>query len=516
MRVRITLLGIAAALLAMAFQPYSIWPWVYMSPSLPQVAVPRDANKPLQERVGINIVYANVPSDIAQVAGWVRDYHRWYWYAPQKGQLLWHNSKQRLDYFYPSLNKLGLNVMVNVGMVPAWASSNGSTSGLPHPKGASGSKPGDYRDHAEYLGQLAARYGSTRHTSGLTTSDGLSGLGVVKAIEGWNEPNQSWAQPLFPAPAFAAMIQADYDGAGITAGKESTLAGIKRGDQSMITALPGLAGPDDSYLDQANLTWKSRGKLPFDVLNFHWFAKGQAGTGGKAPELGGLGEAMEKMSRWRDKAAPGMPIWLTEIGWDTNSRSGARPSPLYAPEETAAAYIIRAIFLALSNGADKVFVFTYRDHDSESSEQYSTSGLVENTEVRDGQDSRKKAGWYYMATLKNTLGRMVLGRMDQQRDSFPAKYIFRLVEPGSGREAVVAWTRNPRAERDDRSVSLPEYELLIPAAKRARSTRFETGLVEGRKRELEVLDSGTAEARAKVALSETPLIVEYWLDAAPE
>ncbi len=508
MRRRIVLLAIAALILTVLFSfsrlPVSLGPVGATFGPAEEAGVVR----PLRERLGVNVVYANVPADVARVAGWVRDYHRWYWYETERDRLTWHSGKQRLDQFYSALKDLGVPVMVNVGMVPAWASSNGANSGLPHSKGVSGSKPVDYRAHSEYIGQLAARYGSTGHNAGLRSTDGLSGMASVKAIEGWNEPNQNWAQPRFAASAFAAMVQADYDGAGMQARAESPLLGIKQGDPAMLAVLPGLAGLDVAYLDQANTIWKGAGRLPFDALNFHWFAKGQAGSGGKAPEAGGLMDVLQGMKQWRDRAAPRVPIWLTEFGWDTGSRGGGHSSPLYAPEATAANYLIRAIMVALANGADRVFVFTYRDNDSDSGELYSTAGLVENSTAREGEDSRKKAGWYALATLQQLLGSMTLQGVVRQGDGEPAVYAYRWGEPGGQRQALVAWVRNPRVERDD-GTTLDGHELPVPEAVEALVTTLGVASATGSQRPVEVSSPGSNGAIVRLSLSEAPVIIEY-------
>jgi len=264
-----------------------------------------------------------------------------------------------------------------------------------------------------------------------------------------------------------------------------------------------------SYLEYANAVWKGTGRLPFDALNFHWFAKGQAGAGGKAPEAGGLMDALQRMRQWRDDSAPRRPIWLTEFGWDTGSRGGGRSSPLYAPEATAANYLIRATMIALANGADRVFVFTYRDHDSDSGELYSSSGLVENSTAREGDDSRKKAGWHALATLQQVMGSMVLQGVARQGEGAEAVYAYRWGEPGGRRQALVAWVRNPRVDRDD-GTFLDGHELPVPGAVEAAATTLEAGSATRSGRPVEVSNPGTSGATVRLKLSETPVLIEYW------
>lgn len=513
MRQPVALLSIALVA-ALALVVASIWgrtrPWEALQ-SEPPVLVPESGPPmPLRERMGVNVVYANEPAEIAQVAGWARDYHRWYWYEPERGRLTWSSSKQRLDRFYSSLNRLGTKLLVNVGMVPSWASSNGRTDGLPHPRGRPGTEPEDYLAHGEYLAQLAARYGSARHQEGLLSPDRLSGQGWVQAIEGWNEPNQSWADPRFPPAQFAKLLDVDYDGAGVGTGAGREPVGVKGGDPATLAVFPGLAGPDLSYLEQTMANRTQADRLPFDVLSFHWYAKGDGQRGGRSPEAAGLVSALKTVRRWRDSSAPGVPIWLTELGWDTNSRVSGVHSSLYAPEATAAAYLVRALFLSLANGVDKLFLFTYRDHDSESPELYSTSGLVENSSAGEGLDARKKAGWYYLATIKRLLGSMVMVGVDRQGDGEPSVYLYRLAEPGGNRRAVVAWVRNPRSARDD-GTAIPAHEIPLPNALRADRIDLAMGTSTGVASPLSLNEPGSALARVAVPLREVPVVVEYWV-----
>lgn len=502
-------LATVLALVAVSALGLPRYPQVEHGPP-PALAPETPSPSPLRERIGVNVVHANDPDEVARVAGWARDYHRWYWYEPERGRLTWSSGRQRIDQFYSHLSRLGVKLLVSVGMVPSWASSNGKTSGLPYPRGRSGTALDDYIAHGEYLAQLAARYGATHHREGISSADKLTGLGWVQAIEGWNEPNQDWTDPRFPAAHFARMLEVDYDGAGTRGAAASSFVGVKSGDPTILVVLPGLAGPDIAYLE-ATLANRTRGdRLPFDVLSFHWYAKGDSRRGGRSPEAAGLVDAVRKVRQWRDSFAPGVPIWLTELGWDTNSRVSRSHSELYAPEPTAGAYLVRSVFLSLANGVDKLFLFSYRDHDSESPGLYATAGLVENSSVDEGLDARKKAGWYYLATISRLLGSMVMASVDRQGDGNPAVYLYRLARPDGSGGAVVGWVRNAHAGRDDGS-RIPSYEVSVPNAWRADAISLTADSTTGRRTSLSLADPGTTSARVEVALTEVPVVVEYWV-----
>ena len=128
------------------------------------------------------------------------------------------------------------------------------------------------------------------------------------------------------------------------------------------------------------------------MLNVHHY------TGAVAPELAtsdfnvqrtldSRGEKtyeqeLQLLSGWRDKHKPGMPIWLTETGYETGGQIGVT-------ERTQAAYMVRNVMLALANGVEKVFIF--REAGSGAT-LWSSSGVVRN-------DGSYKPSWFTFATL---------------------------------------------------------------------------------------------------------------------
>ncbi|TAK34775.1 MAG: hypothetical protein EPO21_08370 [Chloroflexota bacterium] len=346
---------------------------------------------PIKEVVGVNVVSNNNPWEVAQTAGWVRDYHKWYLYEATKGVYTWGSGSNSLDWFYSSLKSLGVKIMPDVEYSTAWASSTGTIYGIP-----------DATAHSQYLGALARHYGNT-----------------IAAIENANEPNQWWQQPTMLASVFGAMTAKDY-------------TAVKAANPRTLLVMGGIIGWDNAYLDGTNQA--SRGK--FDVVNFHWFGGGDTTNGGLNPETGGLLWMTDQVKRWRDAKAPGKPVWITEFGWDTYDAPDGAKSKMYAPEINAANYLLRGMVLLHGRGVDKGFVYMYRDPASSPTSlatQYSSVGLVEN----DGEtDGRKKAGWYYLATLKNVLGDYVFDRIVF---SGPNWYHYEYYVPGTKKRAAILW-----------------------------------------------------------------------------
>jgi hypothetical protein len=390
-------------------------------------AAGRGAGTTVAEMLGVNGVVNNDPVGMAQVAGWVRDYHKWYWYEPAADDYRWEGGWQRLGDFYRTLASLDVKVMPVVEFVPAWASSNGKQDGIP-----------DAGAHANYLGNLVRHFGET-----------------LAAVENFNEPNQWWQAVRFPAAQFGTMTAQDF-------------AAVKSARPATRFVLAGMAGADTTYLDAA--AQASDGQ--FDVVSFHWYAVGDTTLGGKNPESGGLLEEIERMRAWRDARAPGRPIWITELGWDTYAQSDGRKSNVYAPEAAAANYLLRGMVLMQAHGVERGFTFMYRDPSDNGAylhHRYLSAGLVTNEREKDG---RKKAGWYALATMKNVLGEY---RFDRVVSDGPRVYHYEYVVPGTERRASIIWAR--QGERDagfSMSYKGPSGLLITPADGSTSGRRSET------------------------------------------
>lgn len=355
---------------------------------------PAPAGLPLKEMLGVNGVVNNDPAGMAQVAGWVRDYHKWYWYEPAAHEYRWEGGWQRLGDFYRALQARDVKVMPVVEFAPGWASSNGQKDGVP-----------DARAHAAYLGNLVRYFGDT-----------------LAAVENYNEPNQWWQPVRFPAADFGAMTVYDY-------------AAVKDARAGTRFVLGGMAGADTTYLDEATRA----SDRAFDIVSFHWYAAGDTTSGGKNPESGGLLQEIERVSTWRDAKAPGRSIWLTEFGWDTVSQPDGRKSKVYAPETSAANYLVRALILMQTHGVERGFAFLYRDPSDNAAylhHQYLSAGLVTNAGEKDG---RKKPAWYYLATVKQVLGEYA---PDGVVADGPNVYHYEYRVPGTSRRAAVLWARD--------------------------------------------------------------------------
>ncbi len=441
-------------------------------------------------------------SEVAQVAGWVRDYMRWYWYEPTNDNYTFPST----DYWYRALKQAGLGVLVTVDFAPGWSTNTGTTTGLPYYTG-DGTKPADYAEHSDYLAQITARWGRQKYPandSRIRTRDKVTGLGYLDYIESFNEPDYWWRQPTFPGSKYAKMLEIDYNGYGDTPNAARPILGVKNADPTIGFTHGGVLGAHTSYLDDV-LRALDPGQKPFDAVNFHYFCIGQPGKGGVAPEASSLVWGINTMKRWRDTKAPGKPLWLTEMGWDTYT-DGVFPSKVWAPELSAANYLLRVMALGMANGLDKMFMYIYKDPELNSITNYFSMGLVT---YANGHDGNKKAGWYYLATAKSLLGDYVFEKVDKNGDGTPALYSYIFSKPETGEKVVMLWVRNIGSSIDNGAIRR-NYFLKLPGAEIATLVEPVKGLAQGQQTPLTISNPATGSANVTIPLlSEKPVFVYY-------
>jgi hypothetical protein len=458
----------------------------------------------IRDMIGVNSGdRASTVSDIAQVVGWVRDYHRWYWFETTNDNF----TIRTLDSWYGALKRAGLGVMATVEFATNWSSSNGNFMGNPNNTG-DGTHTADYAEHADYLAQLTARFGRTKFAANdprISTSDKVTGLGYLDYIESYNEPDYWWWTPTFPASKYAKMLEADYNGYNVPITAAVPVAGVKNVDPTMGMIHGGVLGTDTAYLTDVMRNLDA-GQKPFDAINYHIMMAGGPNIGGKSPESGGLVSTIQEMKAWRDANVPGTPVWITEIGWDTYS-AGTTKSKIWAPEANAANYLLRSLGLAAASGVDRMFYYIYKDPNPNDATQYMSMGLVNYNSS--GGDGEKKAGWYYLATAKNVLGDYIFEKAERNGDGNPAVYSYRFTKPETGEKVSMVWVRNPNADHDD-GTTLSNYKLYVPNARAATLIEPQKGLALGNRTPLTVASAGSASAYVTLpALSEKPLFVYF-------
>lgn len=400
--------------------------------------------------VGINSNVASYDqkylADLAKCAKWMREYHSWQQLEVADNYYKWDNiTTYPQGYTWPDHNKfmdqckaLGINVLIDVLNKPDWAgTARGAYST------GDGTKATDYLDKLEFMGQLVARYGAQKiDKSKLETADKISGLNYIKYFEDDNEPDYWWENPQWPAEKYAVYCNAVHDGFGVETSAGYPLLGIKSVDSTALHVLGGLAKNNTTYIQK--ILASSKGRIPFDVVNIHTYCTDDKDGYSPENENFGLEKNLGTFMDWCKKTLPGMPVWLTEFGWDTYS-TASQHSYVFAPAQQQANYIIRSYFVALKMGFEKAFLFMDKDPNSKNVIQYSSSGIISDQAT----GLTKKPSFYYLATLQKTIGDAVFNRVVSYREPAGSNEIFCFEFINSSNEKVYAiWTRVKNSKTD--------------------------------------------------------------------
>jgi hypothetical protein len=389
----------------------------------PKPLAPRAAPKPrphptMDQFIGANVFIDDPLGTIAPVSGFAREYHNWSWdlegadhkrrFQPSgaAGGNAWF-----FDDYYRSLKQRGVTVSPAIQNSVPELFGGGRAEYKPVVAGADAEDARSYAMHSAHLFQYAARYGSRAvPDSQLELAAGQprkSGLGLLRYIENWNEPDRTWndRQGRFHPYELAAMCSADRDG---NLGKMGAGKGVRTADPSMKLVLGGLTGMNLPYL-RAMKFWADYnrgGSFPADVINIHHYSNTgneqgfQPNGHGISPEDDHLREKMVEVARWRDTNVPDAELWMTEFGYDTNPAS-----PLHAPklgslsaEQVQAAWLVRPYFALAAAGVDRAAMFMLRDVKSTGGGVFETCGLV----TEKGQ-WKPKPSYHAVAALRRTL-----------------------------------------------------------------------------------------------------------------
>lgn len=466
---------------------------------------------------------ANTNYDISIPFRWVRNYHPWDWFEAQNDNYQWNFSGEGkwkwFDNYYKLLNEDSVNLLICVMSPPSWI-TGGKISF--HDNG-DGSTENNYRECAEYLAQLATRYGPTgaHPDSQIETSDKSQGLDYCRYFEDSNEPNQWWETSGWNPNNFGVFLNATHDGLGVSTDVSLPIAGVKKGDANAFHVLGGMAGTaltksdkfNGSYLDTAVKATGRNANQVMDVINFHLYWNTTdtipwpwTNAIGVSPENGiyeRSDSSIFKMKAWRDKNAPGTPIWLTEFGWDTYTGGGSNHSYQYAPELQQANYIMRSFALLKREGIDKAFVYFDQDPNSASTVQYASSGLVKD----EANGFARKRSFFYMSTMRNILGNYTFTKADRHAEGSPQIYQYRYTRT-SNDIVLMVWCRSAKTLVDNGAI-VSNYQIDFPEMISCTQVKPENNDLDGVSSELVVANPGTSLSNVTVPLvSETPLFLK--------
>lgn len=275
--------------------------------------------------------------------------------------------------------------------VPVFAKGRGKPIDVVnHPK-ADATDPDSYDRLARMAWNYAAYYGFEKHSpdSIQTPYPTLSGLGLRAFVETGNEMNQTWSgrKNYYTPQEFVAYSSAYYDG---NLGQMGDRMGIKSADPSMKVIAAGTAGASTKYLNGIHFySYYARKdhSVPFDILNFHSYPSN--GTNGRgtntyapSPEeyFGAPDNVIKKYVAAANELFPGMPVWLTEWGYDRNRATKIAVPPIPGKDSTQiqADWIARFWFMLSFTGVARSTMYQLRSDaaDSVGTVTFMTTGLT--------------------------------------------------------------------------------------------------------------------------------------------
>lgn len=331
------------------------------------------------------------------------------------------------DAMYERLKAENMDVLACFQTLPKWMENTYPADGrdysnVPARYGADRSQPSSYLEHARVAFQYIARYGYNKRVdpallsvSSEKTWAGVNevkiGLGLIRYIECNNEPDKTWKgrNGYQSAREYAANLSAFYDGHKNTLGPG---VGVKNADPAVTVVMGGMSTATTDYM-RAMIDWcrEFRGYRPdgsvdlcWDVMNQHLYAndaqssQGGGGSRGAAPELAGVGDQAAAFVKLARQYAGGMPVWITETGYDVN-----QGSPFHAIAignktvlDTQADWILRTALLYSRIGIDRVFFYQAYDDNVQNPTQFSSMGFLYDDKTK----TRKPAADYLLQARK--------------------------------------------------------------------------------------------------------------------
>jgi hypothetical protein len=237
---------------------------------------------------------------------------------PQKGR--WDFSQ--LDSYVSLAESHGVEILLPLGLTPAWASSRPQQRSGYEPGNAA--EPRDISDWQDYVRQVATRYKDRIH-----------------AYEIWNEPNLSDFFSGSPEQMLE-LARAAY-------------TVLKQVDKTVIVVSP-------SATSQSGIQWLERylkmgGGAYADVIGFHLYVTPEA------PEAM-LELAQDLRVVLKENHLDDKPVWNTEAGWFIENRQnevkpqGSRYSKVLTLEE-ASAYVARSYLLNWAMGISRFYFYSW-------------------------------------------------------------------------------------------------------------------------------------------------------------
>ena len=346
----------------------------------------------------------------------VRHYMDWQKLESQEGVYSYNPTLSggwHYDQIYERCQADGIEVLACLKTLPDWIldtypAGERDHENVPVRYGQSFDDPASYLEQAKMAFQYAARYGSNTQVNpallsvydtprwpGDNPNTVRIGTGLIKYLECDNERDKWWKgrKGYQTAREYCANLSAFYDGHKNTLGPG---VGVKNADPNMQVVIGGLVSGPEYVRGMVDWCREFRGyrsdgqvNICWDVINYHVYtdntSSSQSGTStrGAAPEVTNAGEKADEFIRVSNELCAGVPVWITETGFDVNQGSPLKAVPIGSKSalETQADWILRTALFSARHGVQKVFFYQMYD-DNESGLIFSTSGLINSNATR--------------------------------------------------------------------------------------------------------------------------------------
>jgi hypothetical protein len=256
---------------------------------------------------------------------------------------------------------------------------------------------------ATFAFQIGARYGkdtwpeellrvnTVSRWNGDPANQKLSGLNLLQYVSFENETNRWWKTDdcKYTPKQLAAFMSAVWDG---DQGRLGNYKGLKPATDSIKMVLPGLAFMDRDYLAEYKkeiLKIRTDGSMCIEVLDAHHYCNSDNAEQrvnvsgiGISPSQDNFKGRIEKFVSFCKANFPGLPIWLSEFGWDTEIASTQRvPGEGAQQEKTQGQWILDAYEIGLAAGLEKMFLYELFDQQYEGNGLFQRSGLLKQAKL---------------------------------------------------------------------------------------------------------------------------------------
>ncbi|MEO5714902.1 MAG: cellulase family glycosylhydrolase [Luteolibacter sp.] len=179
-------------------------------------------------------------------------------------------------------------------------------------------------------------------------------------------------------------------------------AGVREGDPKLKIATCNMTtGPSGGY--EKNVGCVGGSPELYDILNVHSYAQLENWPTWRRsfpedPALPHYLKDIDSLCQWRDKNAPGKPVWITEFGYDSTTqpqeKSGDFAKWVGVTDEQQAQWIVRSLLVFSAMPVDRAFIYFFNDEDKAS--LHASAGLT--------RHFQPKPSFHAVSHLYQTLG----------------------------------------------------------------------------------------------------------------